>query len=297
MGRRVKILQLATVDNGGATWFYKDALDQHTSHDTRAVRTYQGWLAYPGDVINPEPDVLQGLYDWADVVHLHDEAGALVQEFKPKPTVITYHGSRYRSAPEQYNQRCEKRGWLVTVSTLDLTEWGGRWIPTPRRDVADDYKPARRFVVVHAPTNRERKKSDLIIEAVRADRGCRLQLIENTPYRRCMQRKAKGRVLVDGWLGYGSNAVEAWALGMPVISGASYDLQNRMREAWGYVPFMECHPSRRGLWRALESIKNNDRQYRRFQNVGRSHYLAYHHPYHVAQRLVKLYEEAMEVSE
>jgi len=293
MGRKVKILQLATVDNGGATWFYKDALDQHTSHDCRAIRTYQGWLDYPGDIVKPELADLAKWYKWAEVIHLHDEAGSLIQNFKAKPTLITYHGTRYRSAPEQYNERCAAKGWLVTVSTLDLTEWGGRWVPTPRRDVADDYNPARAFVVVHAPTNRERKKTDIVVDAVRQARGCKLRLLEGVPYRKCMQRKAIGRVLVDGWLGYGSNAVEAWALGMPVIGGASQDLQARMLEAWGYVPFMPIYPSRRSLMRALDSLKRHEGLYRHYQNKGRSHYLAYHHPYHVAQRLSKLYQEVI----
>ena len=85
----MKILQLATVDNGGATWFYRDAILSHTKHECRAIRTYQGWLDYPGDIVKPEADRIRHWYDWADVVHLHDEAGALVQDFKPKPTVIS----------------------------------------------------------------------------------------------------------------------------------------------------------------------------------------------------------------
>ena len=293
----MRILQLATVDNGGATWFYKDALDQHTSHETRAVRIHQGWLAYPGDVSNPEPEVLENLYKWADVVHLHDEAGALVRDFEPKPTVITYHGTRYRAAPEQYNTRCQERGWLLTVSTIDLTEWGGRWVPTPRRDVSEDYNPAQVFVVVHAPTNRERKRTALIVEAVRQAKGCKLRLIEGVPYRKCMQRKAVGRVLVDGWMGYGSNAVEAWALGMPVISGAPNKLLDKMLEEWSHVPFMAVWRDESSVRQALEDLRANEKLYQFYQARGRGHYLAYHHPYHVAQRLVGFYQEAKEGGE
>ncbi len=289
----MRILQLATVDNGGATWFYKDALDQHTGHETRAVRTYQGWLQYPADVIAPTTKRIASLYKWADVVHLHDEAGALIAGFEPKPTVITYHGTRYRAAPEQYNQRCKERGWLLTVSTLDLTEWGGRWVPTPRRDVSRDYNPAKTFVVVHAPTCRDRKRTDLIIEAVKQAKGCKLRLIEGVPYRKCMQRKARGSVLIDGWLGYGSNAVEAWAMGMPVISSASECLLSKMRYVWGYVPFWDVEPTKDSLLQALEAIRWPG-YYKRYKALGRSHYLAYHHPYHVAQRLVRLYQEAKE---
>jgi len=290
----MRILQLATVDNGGATWFYKDALDQHSGHECRAIRTHQGWLDYPHDMVTDDAEEIEHWYDWADVIHLHDEAGALIQDFRPKPTVMTYHGTRYRSAPDQYNDRCAERGWLLTVSTLDLAEWGGQWLPTPRRDVSEDYSPARVFVVVHAPTSRDRKKTAVVVDSVRAARGSKLRLIENTPYRKCMQRKAVGRVLVDGWLGYGSNAVEAWALGMPVISGAPSTLQDRMIEAWGYVPFMCVYPGRRGLARAIETLKHQPRLYAHFRNKGRSHYLAYHHPYHVAHRMVKLYEQALE---
>ena len=293
----MRILQLATVDNGGATWFYKDALDQHTEHETRAVRTYQGWLQYPGDVIAPTTKRIASLYKWADVIHLHDEAGILIKEFEPKPTVITYHGTRYRAAPEQYNDRCRERGWLLTVSTLDLTEWGGRWVPTPRRDVSGDYNPAKEFVVVHAPTCRDRKRTELIIEAVNQAKGCKLRLIEGVPYRKCMQRKARGSLLIDGWLGYGSNAVEAWALGMPVISGAPGELDQMMITAWGYLPFQWAWPNRLHLTQLLESLREEPDLLEETRNVGRSHYLAYHHPYHVAQRLVGFYQEAREGGE
>lgn len=289
----MKILQLATVDHGGATYFLRDALLQHTEHECRAVRTYNGGLRYPHDLIlDPEQDAeeLAGLYDWAEVVHLHDEAGALVQEFAPKPTIVTYHGSRYRQHHEQLHPRAVRRGWLVTVSTLDLAEWGGEWLPTPRRDVAGDWRPVERFVVVHAPTDRERKRTELILEALSL---FPVQLIEGQPYRKCLQKKAKGRLLVDGWLGYGNNAVEAWALGMPVASGAPMDLEERMVSAWGYLPFVLLVPDAEAIAEVVAGLLHQP-TYEYWQDVGRHHYERFHHPARVAERLVGFYEQVLD---
>lgn len=291
----MNILQLAAIDNGGASWFYRDAIISHTDHHCRAVRATSNWLDYPADVLEPEPEEIHRLYQWADVIHLHDESGGLIQPgSNPKPTVVTYHGSRYRRYHTQFNARCQRKGWLVTVSTLDLTAWGAEWVPTPRRDLSEYWIPANKFVACHAPTNRDIKGTEMVLEAVGRAPGCRLQFIEHTPYRKAIQKKAKAHVLIDQFeLGYGSNAVEAWAFGMPVVANAKAKIKARMLEAWGYLPFVEAEANPEALVKVLGRLRTDWAFYIAAQELGRRHYEQFHRPDRVAERLVALYEQVM----
>jgi glycosyltransferase involved in cell wall biosynthesis len=284
----VNILQIATVDNGGGTYFLRDALIRWTPHKCKAIRTYQSRYEYPADVIGTE--YLPELYDWADVIHLHDEAGALIQRFAPKPTVITYHGTRFREHGDQFMARCERRGWLPTVSTLDLTSWGAEWLPTPRRDLNRFWHPAKKFVVIHAPTNRERKLTDQVLEALQ---GFHLTLVENQTYAKCLGKKANAHVLVDGWhYGYGNNSIEAWAFGMPSIAAALPSVRDRMLEEWGYLPFTETDVV--GLPYVIERMMRSKEFYAQEQEQGREHFMTYHHAPKVAERLVGFYERVLD---
>jgi len=293
----MNILHLATVDNGGGAYFCADALNTHTEHKARAVRTYQGALAYPYDVLKPAEAELAALYEWADLVHVHDEAGGLLIErgWMKKPVVITWHGTRYRRYHAKFDARCEKRRWLVTVSTLDLTKWGAEWLPMPRANMLDRANlppapPLLRFYAVHAPTNRERKKTDLIVKAL--DGLVMLHLVEGVEFAQCLELKRKSHALIDGWHGYGNNSVEAWAMGMPTVSGGPAWLLTMMQKRWGYLPFAVMKPTRCGVLCPVARLVQEPEFYADVQRRGREHYLRYHEPSQVSARMCELYERA-----
>ncbi|HOX22891.1 MAG TPA: glycosyltransferase [Elusimicrobiales bacterium] len=83
----------------------------------------------------------------------------------------------------------------------------------------------RALRIVHAPTNRSAKGSEIIIAACRNvlkkhPQSLELQLVENTPNERALELYASADILIDqtlvGW--YGGIAVEAMRLGKPVMS-------------------------------------------------------------------------------
>ena len=289
----MNILQLATVDNGGGAWFVKDALDRHTDYECRAVRMYQSKLRYPYDILAPTQAEIGELYRWADLVHVHDDAGGLIvnQWFKnQKPVVVTYHGSRYRQHWQQYNEKCKERGWKVTCSTIDLTWRGAEWLPTPRRDLYKSWNPSQGFTVVQAPTDRKRKRTDEVVEALEHET---LMVIEGQTYARCLQKKARGHVLVDGWLyGYGNNSIEAWAFGIPSVCGVIPEVRRMMLDAWGYLPFADT--TLEGLRDTILELRHDPEFYAEVEAYGRDHFMRYHHAPAVAARLVDLYERVME---
>jgi glycosyltransferase involved in cell wall biosynthesis len=112
----------------------------------------------------------------------------------------------------------------------DLGEWlpGARFVPYANVDVhaitPAPAPPARdELVVVHAPTNRAVKGSRHVVEATETLRAegmrVRLELLEGMSHQEVRQRTAHADLVVDqlllGW--YGGYAVEAMALGRPVL--------------------------------------------------------------------------------
>lgn len=83
--------------------------------------------------------------------------------------------------------------------------------------------PGSKPLVVHAPSNRSAKGTQQIIDAIARLRSegiqCELQLVENTSNAEAMSIYKKADLIVDqllaGW--YGGFAVEAMALGKPVV--------------------------------------------------------------------------------
>jgi hypothetical protein len=65
-------------------------------------------------------------------------------------------------------------------------------------------------------------------------------LIQNQKWARCLELKATSHLFIDQLLlGYGNNAIEAWAMGLPVVAGStSQPILARMRQEFGgELPF------------------------------------------------------------
>lgn len=85
------------------------------------------------------------------------------------------------------------------------------------------YRDDKALRIGHAPTNRAAKGSDEIIKVVKElelDYPVKLVLIENLPYQQALHRKAECQIFIDqiGELGYGINALESLAMGIPTCS-------------------------------------------------------------------------------
>jgi len=296
----MKILQIAIADNGGAAWWFKAAIERHTRHECRAVRMVQNYLDYPHDALDPSEEQLAGLWDWADVVHIHDGLPQMARELPDKPTVITYHGNFYRRNHSVYHRRSNAKRRVVTVSTVDLTTYHDEtpeWLPNPREDMANLWDPhPHKFVVVHAPTNPATKSTAEVTEAVKSLRGVKLELIQQTTHAECMERKARGHVLIDQFrYGYGNNAVEAWALGIPTVGGFWGRLWHRTLLRYGDLPFALAEGAVESIREILVRLREDPTFYAEIQERGRAFFFKYHHAPVVAKRAIEFYEQAMDL--
>jgi len=139
----------------------------------------------------------------------------------------------------------------------------------------------------HAPSQRAAKGTEQIIQAVRdlAQRyPIELVLIENLPYRQALELKATCDIFIDqiGDLGYGINALEALAMGIPTCSS----LVEGFEKAYPDHPFVTI--DRRRIKEPLERLIR-DMDYRRKKAVeGRSWVEKYHDARKVVQRIHRL---------
>ena len=233
---------------------------------------------------------IKRLYDWADVVHIHDARFNLPYKIN-KPVVITHHGTRFRRAPSVFIKHANMLGWLITVATPDLTRFGPPLLPDCRPDLSQYRNLGKEFTVVHAPTKRDVKGTERVIAACKKV-GVKLDVIENVPWEECVERKGRGHLLIDQFEdGYGCNAIESWSMGVPVISDGNDAVIDAIFGAYNGIPFVRPYST---LEDTIVTLRDDRDAWIRAASVGHQHYLEYH-SYQAASKLaVWVYEQALE---
>jgi len=155
-----------------------------------------------------------------------------------KKSVFHWLGSDIRGKrPEELAYG--RRAGAQIVGSYDAA----RWVPEahvvpPGLDLRD-YTPSppsdlERPLVVHAPSNRVRKGTAHVIEAC-AQLPVELDIVEGLRHDEARERYARADIVVDqlnaGW--HGVFALEAMALGKPVVSHLKPDVVERSAEAFG----------------------------------------------------------------
>jgi glycosyltransferase involved in cell wall biosynthesis len=150
-----------------------------------------------------------------------------------KTILFTYQGSDIRGGGgvrEKAAHRALRYGDRVFYQNPDLRQWlpHASFLPYAAVDPAairpESLPGGEELIVAHAPTDRVIKGTQHVIDAVDAlrDEGVaiRLDLVEGVTRDVALERLAAADLLVDqlrlGW--YGTVAVEAMALGRPVLS-------------------------------------------------------------------------------
>ena len=165
--------------------------------------------------------------------------------------------------------------------------------------------------VCHAVTNQKRwhlKNTALVIDVM--DRlqsnkvPVKFSLICKQSHNNSMLMKRASHLLNDQPArgGYGMNSVEAWAMGMPVISGysgarAGAWYEKVALELWGRIPFFASNgetidQQRHQLYHGIKRFLTED-FWHKWSNIGVKHYRKFHKPDAVGKLLVKLYKSVL----
>ena len=210
-----------------------------------------------------------------------------------KRSVFHFLGSDIRGKPPgalAYAQAADAR----VVGSYDALRWvpDAEVIPPGVELARYPVTPGRggeRLLVVHAPSNRERKGTDHV-EAACAELPVDLEVVHGLPHEQALEVFMRADLVVDqlnaGW--YGLFAIEAMALGKPVVTFLHDEAVRRTENAFGVeVPIANASKQTLGavLRRLLESPEERERRAR----ASRAYVEAVHHDERIADRLLELY--------
>jgi hypothetical protein len=210
-----------------------------------------------------------------------------------KGSVMHFLGSDIRGKPASELAWTERAGARV-VGSYDAIRWvpDAQVIP-PGIDV-QSIEPAppslsERPLVVHAPSSRARKGTEHVVSAC-AELGVDLEIVEGLDHREAFERYRRAGVVVDqlnaGW--YGVFAIEAMALGKPVVTFLHDEAVRRTEEAFGLeVPIVNA--TRETLVDALRPLVESGGERQRVGAASRAYAAEVHDLERMTDRLLALY--------
>ena len=212
-----------------------------------------------------------------------------------KRSVMHFLGSDIRGKPPEELEWAKRAGARV-VGSYDAA----RWVPDahvipPGIDV-HAIAPAppsdrKRPIVLHAPSSRRRKGTEHVVAACR-ELDVELEIVEGLDHREAFERYRRADVIVDqlnaGW--YGVFAIEAMALGKPVVTFLHEQAVRRTEEAFG-VPVPIVGATKETLAEVLRPLTESAWERRRVGAASRAYAEEVHGLERMTDRLLALYAE------
>lgn len=277
--------------------------------EVRSVTGGRNYIGHQEDLFAMRPETIAALYDASDVIHVRNTFDVAMRierrRRSRKPKVILHHGSMFRADHRQLMRQAQQHGAISLVSTLDMLRFAPgelEWLPSPHdlEALARVRKAAQRdpdrIVIHHSPTNRRVKDTALFEEVGDA-------LMEKYPHVECrvieqmkwtdnVALKAEADIVYDQLnLGWGNNAIEAWAMGVPVVAGvADVAVRQSMLDRLGELPIVEAGPE--SLYDALERLVLRRDEREAAGARGLKYVRRWHDHRKVVEQLADVYERA-----
>jgi hypothetical protein len=310
-------------DTAGQAIRMKEAFERHAPDWSFRAMTQPGagdYISYPYDLKWSNKTVKQ-MWGDIDVLHVHNNFNTLhwMERRWPgmahKPTVVHHHGTQFRQNRQLLLDEQHARRAIGITSTLDLYLLAPvemEWLPAPY-DVdwlASLRQPSGdKLRIAHAPTNREIKSTDHFLEATKQliseGEPIEVDLIEHTTWTECLRRKAKADIFFDQViLGFGCNSLEAWGMGIPVISGVDskraaeigHDIPDtvpqEMERRFGKLPYYPADEST--IYNAIKALVTDDNLRAEYTERGKAHVRRFHDYPVVVSQLQDIYRRAVE---
>jgi glycosyltransferase involved in cell wall biosynthesis len=210
-----------------------------------------------------------------------------------RKSVMHFLGSDIRGKPTADLDWARRAGARI-VGSYDAIRWvpGATVIP-PGVDLRgiDPAPPTDRPrpLVVHAPSDRRRKGTEHVLAAC-ATLPVDLEIVEGVDHRQALERYRAADIVVDqlnaGW--YGVFAMEAMALGKPVVTFLHDEAVRRTQKAFGVeVPIVSA--TKETLAERLRPLVEDSAHRRRVGAASRAYVERVHDADAVADRLLDVY--------
>lgn len=320
----LRAFAIGSDDPAGVIGRYQEAAEKGDRLRIRSAHRVSHYFEFPHDLVwEPKTEsLIRTLIRQADVVHLNNSFRAMTRFHIRKPMLLHHHGSMFRNAPTMMGV-AKGHKMVQAVSTVDLMQADPtvlHWLPSAY-DIdelqglgnANRREPDGRVRIVHAPTNRALKHTDLLakilgvtlppsppqrpwvgVELIHAPKtNIDLVIVQGQTNRRTMIEKAKADIVYDQIaFGYGCNAIEAWGMGVPVIAGGQTWTLGMMERMWGTIPFAEADEET--LRQTIKDMAKSADMRAEYAERGLAHVRKYHDERPALDRLMDLYVEAIE---
>jgi glycosyltransferase involved in cell wall biosynthesis len=243
--------------------------------------------------------LLKCLQDY-DIFHFHSES-IFAAEFRDIPLLIKlgkkvifhFHGSEIRG--KKMHPRI-KLADARLVSSPDLLQYApdGIWIPQPIDleywKPLPDFNPEKTLTIIHAPTHRNKKGTDLILltiqELKKEGYPVELSLIEGKPYESLKSYYQKGDIFMDQILigTYGNFSIEGMALKKPICVFITDEASRLYPEE---LPVMNTSPD--NLKQNLIKLIEDEKLRIDLGEKGRAYVEKYHDVQKVALKCLSIY--------
>ena len=210
-----------------------------------------------------------------------------------KRSVMHFLGSDIRGKPPAELAWARRAGARI-VGSYDAIRWVPEAKVVPPGVDLREYVPSppadrKRPVVVHAPSSRRRKGTEHVIAAC-AQLPVDLEIVEGLHHAEARRRYEQADIVVDqlnaGW--YGLFAIEAMALGKPVVTFLHDEAVARTEEAFGLrVPIVSATADT--LVERLRPLVESADERRRIGTESRAYVERVHDADEVGARLLALY--------
>lgn len=308
------VIYTSMYDTGGQGWKMKRALERYYPSEfiVRSIHTHDADFRFPTDM-KYRPNEAYEAFAHADIIHMRNGIEGVKRLLstrdpkRPFGIVVHHHGTLFRQYHRALYEEAKSVGAIQIASTLDLTllEPNVEWLPAPF-DLVElaSYRSAVRangpIRIAHAPTNRKVKSTERIMAAVvnlkKAGYSLTFDLIERQPWVEVLRRKGLADIVVDQLeLGIGNNALEAFGMSIPVISGVRDPaVRDEMVRKWYALPFYEANAA--NLEERLAHLIRNSGLRAQWGSSGFDYLLTFHEESKVAAQLATVYRRAMEAS-
>jgi glycosyltransferase involved in cell wall biosynthesis len=210
-----------------------------------------------------------------------------------KKSVMHFLGSDIRGKPPEELAWARRAGARV-VGSYDAIRWVPDAVVIPPGIDVRAIEPSvpserERPVVLHAPSSRRRKGTEHVVAAC-AGLDVDLEIVEGLDHREAFERYRRADVIVDqlnaGW--YGVFAIEAMALGKPVVTFLHDEAVRRTQEAFGVeVPIRSA--TKETLRDVLRPLASSPDERRRVGAASRAYVEEVHDLERMTDRLLDLY--------
>jgi hypothetical protein len=278
--------------------------------EVRSVTAGRNYIDHDEDVFwRSNQDDVARLYDKADVVHVRNTFDPYRRFQKRrrsrKPVVIQHHGSMFRADHRHLMAQARQLGATTLVSTRDLLRFApteAEWLPSPHdlealaRARQNTDRDPDKIIIHHSPTNRRVKDTALFEEVgdalMEKHPNVECRVVEQTSWKQNIALKAEADIVYDQLqLGWGNNAVEAWAMGIPVVAGVvDPQVRELMLLQLGELPIVEA--AHGTLYAVLEGLVQSEQARQEAGRRGLRYVQRWHDHEDVVPRLVDIYERA-----